>query len=112
MDSLRVAILDSQTFLSLWEEATAATQPRPPIPTIDFNNDIVLLVSAGRRNSGDRIRVDSIGFGLGSSTGWFAIVRTIEECNPLSGVAYPLEFVRVAKRAGQIEFIDRLVPCP
>lgn len=118
-DSVRLVISDAQTLRLWWSRATADTpDPKPPIPTIDFEGHSVLLVAAGRSNAGDRIRVDSIGFDIRPSPGggrdevWFAVVRTIPDCNPFPGTAYPLEFVRVPKVTGRFEFVDRVVACP
>jgi hypothetical protein len=119
MDSLRLAISDNETLRLWWQRATAETpEPKPGMPTVDFTREMVLLVSAGRRNLGDRILVDSVGFevrpepGGRSSEGWFAIVRTTPDCSPFPGSAYPLEFVKIARVPTAIEFIERLVPCP
>lgn len=117
-DSARVVINDPGTFKLWWQRATADTPaPKPAMPTIDFTLHTVLLVAAGRRNAGDRIRVDSVGFeiqpkpGGGQQEVWFAIVRTIPDCSPFPGTAYPLEFVRIPKVGSQLEFIDRVVSC-
>lgn len=118
-DSVRVVISDPETLRLWWSRATADTpEPKPALPTIDFQTNSVLLVAAGRSNAGDRIRVDSIGFdirpapGGGSDEVWFAIVRTIPDCNPFPGTAFPLEFVRVPKVTGRFDFVDRVVACP
>ena len=119
MDSLRLAISDAATLGLWWQRATAeAPEPKPAVPTIDFTREMVLLVSAGRRNLGDRIRVDSVGFevrpepGGRSSEGWFAVVRTTPDCSPFPGSAYPLEFVKIARVPGTIEFVERVAACP
>lgn len=119
MDSVRVVINDPETLRLWWLRATSQTpEPKPEMPAVDFDRHSVLLVSAGRRNAGDRIRVDSVGFevrpqpGGGRDEVWFAIVRTIPDCNPFPGTAYPLEFVRIPKVGSQLEFVDRVVACP
>ncbi len=118
MDSVMVVINDPQTLQLWWQRATAeAPEPRPGVPTVDFDQHTVLMVSAGRMNNGDRIRVDSLGFevqaepGGGRSEVWFAIVRTTRDCNPLPGVRYPLEFVRISK-VQEVRFDPRLTACP
>jgi hypothetical protein len=119
MDSVRVAITDLETLRGWWAQATAETPPpKPALPQIDFTREMVLLVSAGGRNQGDRIRVDSVGVemryeeGGRAREGWFAVVRTTPDCNPFPGVAYPLEFVRMTRVMGTVEFRERFVPCP
>ena len=118
-DSVRVVISDPETLRLWWTRATAQTpDPKPAIPTVDFASHSVLLVAAGRSNAGDRVRVDSLGFEIRPTPGgkreevWFAIVRTIPDCNPFPGTVYPIEFVRVPKVTGTFEFVDRVVACP
>jgi hypothetical protein len=118
MDSVRVVIADPQTLTLWWQRATAGVpDPKPPTPQIDFQRHSVLMVSAGRRNAGDRIRVDSVGFeirprpGGGREEVWFAIVRSVPDCNPFPGVVYPVEFVRIARVDSGVEFVDRVVEC-
>jgi hypothetical protein len=119
MDSLRVEISTTETLRLWWDRATAETpDPKPPMPTVDFTTHMVLLVSAGRSNPGDRIRVDSVGVidrrllagGVGEV--WFAVVRTVPDCNPIPGVSYPIELVRVPKAEGRIEWWERVATCP
>jgi hypothetical protein len=119
IDSVRVVIADPETLRLWWLRATAQTpDPKPALPAVDFDRHTVLLVAAGRRNAGDRIRVDSVGFeirpepGGGRSEVWFAVVRTIPDCNPFPGIAYPVEVVRIPKVDSRLEFVDRLVTCP
>jgi hypothetical protein len=119
VDSARVVINDPETLRLWWLRATAETpEPKPEIPSVDFQSHSVLLVAAGRRNAGDRIRVDSVGFEIRPQSGggrdevWFAIVRTVPDCNPFPGTAYPVEFVRIPKVGADLEFVDRLVTCP
>jgi hypothetical protein len=118
-DSVRLVISDPETLRLWWNRATSETpDPKPPLPTVDFQSHSVLLVAAGRSNAGDRIRVDSIGFEIRPTPGggrdevWFAIVRTLPDCNPFPGTAYPIEFVQVPKVTARFEFVDRVVACP
>jgi hypothetical protein len=119
VDSVRVVISDPETLRLWWNRATAETpEPKPTMPSVDFASNSVLLVASGRSNAGDRIRVDSLGFEIRPTPGggrdevWFAVVRTMPDCNPFPGTAYPLEFVRVPSVTGSFEFVDRLVACP
>ena len=64
VDSMRQVITDPRSFTQLWDQATAGQDRPPSPPSIDFASHMVLMVSAGRRNSGDRMRVDSVGFRL------------------------------------------------
>lgn len=119
VDSTRVLITDQQTLELWWSRATAeAAEPRPSVPTdIDFESQSVLLVAAGPSDNGDRIRVDSLGFevrptaGGGQTEVWFAVVHTVEECDPFPGTTYPLEIVRVGTDLESVTWQERRTGC-
>jgi len=78
---------------------------------------MVLMVSAGRRNAGDRMRVDSIGFRLvpdGNGNPrevMYAVVRLTVDCSPFPGNSYPLEVVRVQRADPAIDWLERRTEC-
>jgi hypothetical protein len=105
-DSLRLIIQDVDTWQSVWARATRRQATAPPLPTVDFQYQTLLLVSAGRMRTGDEIHVDSIGTRGGQRV---AVVRTIVQCQTVPAPAYPLEIVRVARAAGALTFVERRV---
>lgn len=119
VDSARIVITDPETLRFWWSRATAeAADPKPAVPEVDFESQMVLLAAAGLSNSGDRIRIDSIGFatqpepGGGQREVWFAVVRTTLECDPFPGASYPVDIVRVPKADPPIDWIERRSECP
>jgi len=78
---------------------------------------MVLMVSAGRRNAGDSMRVDSVGFRLvpdGNGTSrevMYAVVRLTVDCSPFPGDSYPLEVVRVQRADPAIDWLERRTEC-
>ena len=117
VDSMRQVITDSRTLTRLWDLATSAQNSPPASPSIDFASHMVLMVSAGRRNSGDRIRVDSVGFRLvpdgneGQREVMYAVVRVTVACSPFPGDSYPLEVVRVQRGDPAIDWLERRTEC-
>jgi hypothetical protein len=105
-DSLRLTIRDPATWQGVWERATRRQATAPPLPAVDFERQMVILVSAGRMRTGDEIHVDSIGTRSGQPV---AVVRTIVQCQAVPAPAYPLEIVRVKRIAGTVMFLDRRV---
>jgi hypothetical protein len=103
-DSLRLTIRDEETFRGVWAQATQRQATAPALPQIDFQSQMVLLVSAGRMRAGDQIHVDSIGRYEGRLV---AIVRTTVECQQFPAVAHPVEIVRVRRSESQVMFIER-----
>jgi hypothetical protein len=103
-DSVRLTIKDSDSWKQAWLKATQAQATSPALPDIDFKQSMVLLVSAGRLNSGDEIHVDSVGLQSGRPV---AVVRTTVQCKPFPGDAYPLEIVRMPRSDSAVTFLER-----
>jgi hypothetical protein len=103
-DSLRLTIRDEETFRGVWAQATQRQATSPALPEINFQSQMVLLVSAGRMRAGDQIHVDSIGRREGRLV---AIVRTTVECQQFPAVAHPVEIVRVTRSESQVVFVER-----
>ena len=87
-----------------WAQATSTQPAPPPLPTVDFEREMVLVVGAGRMTPGDQIHVDSAGV---RRDFFVAVVRTIVQCRPFPADAYPLEIVRVARSDKTATFVER-----
>lgn len=118
IDLQRLVITNVDDLRLWWSRATAAAgDPKPPMPSVDFQTHMVLLVAAGRSDAGDQIQVDSVGFEIqpndagGTSTVSFAVVTTLEDCNPFPGVTYPLEIVRMPRANPAIDWIENAPGC-
>ena len=112
-DSVRLVVRDAERFRDLWNRATERRADPPPLPAIDFGEEMVLVVAAGRKTPQDRIRVDSMGVRdrrtpQGGSEDVFAVVvRTVEGCGPFQTDAYPVEIVAAPAFGGPVTFIER-----
>jgi hypothetical protein len=112
-DSLRLVIRDDETLRDVWGRATSRQSAPPPLPTIDFSRDMLILVSSGRKTPEDQIRVDSVGVQRESGPNrpspepLTAIVRTLEGCRRINVDAFPVEIVRVARYEGPVQFLER-----
>jgi len=103
-DSVRLTIRDPESWQKAWLKATQAQATSPALPEIDFKRSMVVLVSAGRLNSGDEIHVDSVGLQSGRPV---AVVRTTVACRPFPGDAFPLEIVRMPRSDSTVTFLER-----
>lgn len=103
-DSARMAVRDAGQWLDVWQRATYSHPNPPPMPGIDFTQEMVLLVAAGRMSPGDQIRVDSVGI---RNDEYIAVVRTIVECEPFPADAFPMEIVRVPRTDRPVNFVER-----
>ena len=60
-DSTRHVITDSASLAAVWSTVFARRSEAPPVPTINFANELVVVASMGTRSSGGySIAVDSV----------------------------------------------------
>jgi len=103
-DSVRMVVRDVTTWQTVWAQATSTQSAPPPLPTVDFGREMVVLVGGGHMTPGDQIHVDS----AGTRGGFFvAVVRTTVQCRPFPADAYPLEVVRVKRSDRAATFVER-----
>lgn len=108
-EETREVVRDPQDWRAYWERATSPRSDPPPLPSLDFDEYMVLVVGAGRMSPGDRIEVDSAGVRTERTTEdeeevFVVVVRTIEGCGTIQGDAYPLQIVRVPRYDGRVAF--------
>jgi hypothetical protein len=112
-DSLRMVIRDTEAFRGIWTRATSRQTSPPTAPILDFSNDMIVVVGAGRMTPEDHIRVDSayvkrIMNADGRSEEVLVIrVTTTTGCGRIRVDAYPLEISRLRRFSGRVEFEDR-----
>jgi hypothetical protein len=112
-DSVRLVVKDAQEFDRVWRQATSRQASPPAPPAIDFTNEMVLVVGAGRMTPEDRVAVDSVGLSRSmNSAGSMVeslsvIVQTTLACQRFEIDAYPLEIVRLRRFDGDIRFVER-----
>lgn len=120
-DSVRIVVRDEAAWEDLWSRATSRQSSPPGRPSVDFGEQMVVAVGAGRMTPQDRIQVDSAGFYTertvdGEEAEYFVVVvRTFEGCRLLDSDAFPLEIVRVPRFDGPVrweERRDRQADCP
>ena len=51
-EAFQISVTDQERFKELWTKHTSQRDPAPPAPTIDFEKETVLWVSAGQKNTG------------------------------------------------------------
>lgn len=112
-DSVRVVVRDEEAWQAEWNRATSQRNDPPPLPTVDFDEYMVLVAAAGRMSPGDRIQVDSAGVRMERTTEleeevFEVVVRTVEGCAQIPADVYPLTIVRVPRFEGRVSFVERV----
>lgn len=115
-DSVRMVIRSADEFAALWRQATSLQTSPPPVPHVDFDREMVLVIGAGRMTTEDHIEVDSIGLRRTMDPDGrqiqvlTATIRVSEGCRRFQIDAYPLEIVRIRRFDGPVQFVERRVP--
>jgi hypothetical protein len=109
-DSSMVVIRDVATLQRYWTQVTSTQSAPPPVPAIDFEKQMALLVSGGRMPPDNQLHVDSAGIRAersadGKERDVLAVHYTITEgCRRINRDAYPVEIVRIRKYEGEVRF--------
>lgn len=112
-DSLRLVIRNPQELQKWWGQATSRQQDPPPIPTVDWEREMLLVAAAGPMTPEGRIRVDSVGVRREMTASGrmqdvlTAVVRVSEGCRRFNTAAYPVEIVRVRRFSGAVSWTNR-----
>ncbi len=109
----REVVRDAAGWSRLWADIHAGTTPAPPLPTVDFDRDMLIAVASGTRPSGGfSIKVRSV-----ATRGGRLEVVVLETCPAADAVVtteltQPVEVVRLTKRTEPVAFQEaRAGPC-
>lgn len=112
-DSVRTVVRDAASLRRVWQQATAGQASPPPVPNVDFNREMVVVVAAGRMTPQDEVRVDSVQVRRerdasgGSGEVMSVMVRTVRGCGRFNAPAYPVEIIRLRRFDGRVSFVER-----
>ena len=105
----RLVVRDAATWRGLWNKIYERHSPIPPVPVIDFSQEMIIIAALGSRSSG--------GYGIlldGASedgTGTIHVaVRSISpgpRCVVTGALTQPVDIARLARRDGSFHFIER-----
>jgi hypothetical protein len=105
----RTVIRDQATWEAAWAKTYSRMTPVPPVPAVDFGEEMVILVASGEQLSG--------GYGIviehAAERGGNGIAVTVRTTSPGSqcvvtgALTQPVDIARVARRDGSVRFIER-----
>jgi hypothetical protein len=102
----QMVIRDLDTWRQMWGQITGG-QSEPP--AVDFGSKMLLLVSGGRMDPGDRVQIDRL-----EKVGEEIVVtyRVIESSGVLESDVFPVQVVAVRRRSGQARFEVQRIRIP
>jgi hypothetical protein len=107
-DSTRVVIRDAETWRATWDRVWSRQTPAPPLPTIDFSREMVVVVGLGTRSSGGYSIVVE-GASLAGGTIDVVVQKTSPgaNCFVTGALSEPVDIVRVPRRSEPVRFVER-----
>jgi hypothetical protein len=108
-----LVIATDSAWRSLWDLFTQFRTPRPPLPQIDFQKDVLIAAGLGQRSSACcTIAIDTV---LQFADSLQALVRESYPeglCASGAVLTRPTVIVRTAKSRGPVRFVHRRIPTP
>jgi protease stability complex PrcB-like protein len=108
-ESTRLVVRDAATWASTWSRIWTV-RPAPPLPAIDFNREMVIVVGLGTRPTGGySIAVESASTEAGNLN---VVVRTDTPdsgCLLFQALTSPVDVARIPRTDATVEFRDRNV---
>jgi hypothetical protein len=105
----RIVVRDQSSWQTLWAQIYSRHSPVPPVPAIDFSQEMLVVVALGSRSSGGySILVD--GANEARNDGLFVTVRSTSpgrSCGTTAALTQPVDIARVPRREGDVSFIER-----
>lgn len=104
---LRSVVRDAEAWAAAWPALSADRSPTPPLPGVDFGQDMLIAAGLGtRRSGGYAVRIAGI-----AAVGESLRVTVLEVapgpgCMATMALTAPVAVVRVARRDGDVEFVE------
>lgn len=109
----RAVVRDSTTWRTTWEQINQPFFPQPPLPTVDFNREMVLLAAMGTQPSGGyELLIESA---TRDTTGIDVELRRVSPgagCPVSAVLTQPLDLVRVPFSDQPVRFSERAETTP
>lgn len=105
--STRVVIRDAAAWKEMWSRIWT-TQPAPPLPNVDFNQEMVIVAALGTRSSGGYSIAIESAYREGGSL--HIVIRTEAPgsgCMATMALTAPVDVARVPRSADPVQFHEK-----
>lgn len=106
-DSARIVVRTSAEWTTLWNRIVANHAPKPPVPAIDFEKEMLLVAAMGTRPTGGHaIEIEAVDRDGSSIT---ASVRTRspgKNCMTTQALTAPVAIVRIPRSDLPVRFVE------
>jgi hypothetical protein len=114
VDSLRIVVRDSTAWRELWQQINRPFLPRPPLPSVDFQREMVVVAALGARpNTGFNVVIE------GAEEDSAGIEVNVRRSSPGAGcpvgaaMSQPVDLARMPASGRALRFRERsiVIPC-
>jgi hypothetical protein len=111
----RIVVRDASTWAALWPRILGSHRPMPPVPSVDFAREMVVVASMGTRSSGGyTIAIDSVFVARDTLR---VVVREQSpgpRCGTTAALTMPVALARLERSELPVSFISRAAvrDCP
>lgn len=107
-DRRRLVIRDAPAWAALWNEAASMQHPQPPLPHVNFAQQMLIVATMGTRPSGGHsIEIDGVYAAGGRLHVAVREVAPAASCGTTGALTAPVMVVRVARSDAPVVFVER-----
>jgi hypothetical protein len=106
----RIVIEDAVAWARVWPELVGSHSPVPPLPTVDFEHEAIVIASMGRRSSGGyTISIDSAR--LAGDTITLVVTERSPggTCGTTAALSSPVAVARVTRPRVPVRYVEKTV---
>ena len=106
----RIVVRDLESWASLWPRIVGSHRPPPPVPPVNFANEMVVVASMGTRPSGGyAIYIDGVSAVRGNLVVSTREVSPGPRCGVTGALTEPVALARLERSDLPVSFVNRSV---
>lgn len=107
-DSTRLVVRDRTAWTRVWSAINGAVEPMPPVPAVDFGEEMVIVAALGQRRSGGyAIQIDSVARHELGAVIYVTKSAPGRNCLTTQAITSPVHAVRVPRIEGRVAWRER-----
>ena len=101
-------ITSNEEFRKVWDRALLNMMDKDPLPEIDFENKMIILVAMGQQTSGGH-KIEVVGVQNATDGVGITILefKPGKKCITTDALAFPFQLIEIAKSEKQVTFITK-----
>jgi hypothetical protein len=104
----RTVVTDSEGWAALWAQIIRGNSPQPPVPRVDFNREMLIVVGMGVRPTGGyQITIDSVRAINGRVRAYVTEWSPGRLCGVTGAITEPVGLARLRRVTMPVEFVER-----